>query len=92
MKLTQTKTKTKKTQTSTAPTATTRARQSLVTATVAQTSSMPTHSANRQITADCIASCAYSLWEQAGRPQGRDVEHWLQAEFQLKQGAQSFSA
>ena len=27
-----------------------------------------------------IAAIAYSLWEQAGRPVGRDVEFWLEAE------------
>ena len=47
---------------------------------------------SRQITTEIIASRAYTLWEQAGRPQGRDVEYWLQAETQLKQGSQSFSA
>lgn len=29
-----------------------------------------------------IATVAYRLWEQAGRPDGRDVEFWLQAERQ----------
>lgn len=24
------------------------------------------------------------LWEKGGRPQGRDVEHWLEAEHQLR--------
>jgi hypothetical protein len=27
-----------------------------------------------------IAARAYQLWEQAGRPAGRDLEFWLQAE------------
>lgn len=27
--------------------------------------------------------CAYLLWEQQGRPEGRTLEHWLQAELQL---------
>ena len=48
--------------------------------------------ARREITTDCVASRAYILWEQAGRPQGRDVEHWLQAESQIKQDSQSFAA
>jgi hypothetical protein len=30
-----------------------------------------------------IAAAAYSIWEQQGRPAGRDVEHWLQAELQI---------
>jgi hypothetical protein len=44
-------------------------------------------SASRPITPDLIASRAYTLWEQAGRPPGRDVEYWLKAEAQLKQGS-----
>lgn len=32
-----------------------------------------------------IAARAYQLWEQEGRPQGRDVEHWTEAERQLKE-------
>ncbi len=32
---------------------------------------------------DDIALRAYMLFEQAGRPQGRDVEFWLEAERQL---------
>ena len=31
-----------------------------------------------------IAACAYAIWEREGQPHGRDVEHWLQAEAQLK--------
>ncbi len=27
-----------------------------------------------------ISKRAYSLWEEAGRPHGQDVEHWAQAE------------
>ena len=30
-----------------------------------------------------IAERAYSLWEQAGRPAGRDEEFWLRAEAEL---------
>lgn len=30
-----------------------------------------------------IAQRAYALWEQEGRPDGRDVEHWRQAEEEL---------
>jgi hypothetical protein len=29
-----------------------------------------------------VARVAYQLWEQAGRPEGRDMELWLQAEEQ----------
>jgi hypothetical protein len=31
-----------------------------------------------------IANCAYLIWEKEGRPAGRDVEFWLQAEAQLR--------
>ncbi|MBI4488263.1 MAG: DUF2934 domain-containing protein [Deltaproteobacteria bacterium] len=27
-----------------------------------------------------IRLIAYQIWEEEGRPQGRDVEHWLKAE------------
>ena len=45
----------------------------------------------REITGDLIATRAYIIWEQQGRPQGRDVANWLLAESQLKQ-EQSFTA
>ncbi|MBI5683884.1 MAG: DUF2934 domain-containing protein [Verrucomicrobia bacterium] len=33
---------------------------------------------------DEIAARAYLIWEKEGRPVGRDFEHWLLAEAQLK--------
>lgn len=30
-----------------------------------------------------IAQKAYALWEQEGRPNGRDIEHWRKAEEEL---------
>ena len=33
-----------------------------------------------------IAQRAYALWENAGRPHGRALEHWLQAEAELGEG------
>lgn len=30
-----------------------------------------------------IARRAYELWEQSGRPHGKHLEHWLQAESEL---------
>jgi hypothetical protein len=39
-----------------------------------------------------ISRRAYSLWEEAGKPVGRDREHWLQAEqerMQLESGMAS---
>ena len=41
--------------------------------------------APREPTHNEIAICALSIWEAEGRPQGRDLEHWLQAETQLRQ-------
>ena len=32
-----------------------------------------------------IARTAYFIWEQEGRPHGRDQAHWFQAETQLTQ-------
>lgn len=29
---------------------------------------------------NAVRNLAYSLWEQAGRPEGRDQEFWLEAE------------
>jgi hypothetical protein len=46
----------------------------------------------REVTADQIAARAYVLWEQRGRPHGQDLETWLQAERQLKEEIQSFTA
>jgi hypothetical protein len=31
-----------------------------------------------------IAKRAYELWEQSGRPEGRDVEIWLKAEAEAR--------
>ena len=35
-----------------------------------------------------IAQRAYEIFVQRGRPQGRDLEHWLEAEAQLVAGRQ----
>lgn len=35
---------------------------------------------------DEIAAWAVSLWEEEGRPQGRDLDLWLLAELRLRQG------
>ena len=32
---------------------------------------------------ETISICAYLIWEQEGRPEGRDKSHWVQAEEQL---------
>jgi hypothetical protein len=40
-----------------------------------------------QPSAQEIAVRAYQVWEAAGRPSGRAVEHWLTAEALLRNGA-----
>jgi hypothetical protein len=30
-----------------------------------------------------IRERAHSIWEEEGRPEGRDVEHWLRAETEI---------
>ena len=39
--------------------------------------------AYREPTREEIAICAYSIYEAEGRPQGKDREHWWQAEIHL---------
>ena len=41
-------------------------------------------SAARQ-TKEAIRARAHELWEEHGRPSGRDVEFWLQAESELRE-------
>jgi len=31
-----------------------------------------------------VAACAHMIWEKEGKPHGRDVEHWFQAETLLR--------
>jgi hypothetical protein len=42
-------------------------------------SSTPTH--------EQIAARAYEIFVERGRPQGRDLDHWLEAEAQLRAAA-----
>jgi hypothetical protein len=37
----------------------------------------------RKMNTEDIARRAHGIWEMAGRPQGKAVEHWLQAEVEL---------
>jgi Protein of unknown function (DUF2934) len=32
---------------------------------------------------DKIAQRAYELWEKSGRPEGKETEHWFQAEAEI---------
>jgi hypothetical protein len=36
---------------------------------------------------DDVAKRAFEIWEREGRPEGRDMEHWLQAENELQNEA-----
>lgn len=38
---------------------------------------------------DEISSRAYGLWEKSGFGEGRDLEHWYEAERQISRGKQS---
>jgi hypothetical protein len=40
---------------------------------------------NERITHQQIAARAYQLWLEHGRPSGRDLDDWLQAEYELLQ-------
>src|SRR5262245_43377320 len=40
-------------------------------------------SASNQPSAESISRRAYEIWEQQGRPDGSDLQHWLQAEQEL---------
>jgi len=42
----------------------------------------------REPTHDEIALCAMTIWVEEGRPQGRDLEHWLLAEARLRHALQ----
>jgi hypothetical protein len=40
-------------------------------------------STSHEASAELISRRAYEIWEQEGRPEGRDLQHWLQAEQEL---------
>jgi hypothetical protein len=44
----------------------------------------PAAHAAREPSHDAVARRAFELWEQHGRRPGRDLEHWLQAEAELR--------
>ena len=41
---------------------------------------------------DLIRQRAYEIWEQSGRPDGLDLEHWAEAERQLLDAAPEIAA
>jgi hypothetical protein len=40
------------------------------------------------ITHEQISKRAREIWEREGRPEGRDKEHWLQAESELRRASE----
>lgn len=46
-------------------------------------SNVSTSTSHHGLTADAIARRAYEIWEQEGRPENRDLHHWLRAEQEL---------
>ena len=51
-------------------------------------SKLITNWANAELAHEDITFAAYYLWNQEGRPEGRDVEHWLHAKALLQQAPQ----
>lgn len=45
---------------------------------------VPDGPAEGEISHDDIARCAYELWESQGRPEGCSMQHWFEAEAQLR--------
>lgn len=46
-------------------------------------SNSSTSAPHHGLTAEAISRRAYELWEQEGRPENRDLHHWLRAEKEL---------
>jgi hypothetical protein len=61
-------------------------------ATALNAAAKPITAPGREITTELIAARAFVIWEQQGRPHGRDVANWLLAESQLKQEIQPVTA
>ncbi|MFA5145634.1 MAG: DUF2934 domain-containing protein [Candidatus Omnitrophota bacterium] len=45
---------------------------------------MGEHNCYKNDVQECIKKKAYELWEKDGRKQGRDMDHWLNAEKAVK--------
>lgn len=45
---------------------------------------IPLNDPNAPFSSEQIAEQARLIWERAGRPDGRDLEHWFQAEYELR--------
>lgn len=51
----------------------------------------PHPQAAQPLPSEKVAARAYQIWQASGRPNGRDQEHWFQAERELRSGAASRS-
>ena len=40
----------------------------------------------RQKREQAVRELAYTIWERDGRPEGRNLAHWLQAEVEIENG------
>jgi hypothetical protein len=58
----------------------------------ASASDMRVPGAMVEITHDEITKLAHQLWERKGKPQGQDVQVWLEAEAVLKAGSKTAAA
>lgn len=47
---------------------------------------------NPAISDAAVAERAYGIWEQEGRPEGREIEHWLRAEAEMRATAKAGEA
>lgn len=55
-------------------------------ATVITASAAVSKAPTKALDAHAVARRAYEIFEREGRPNGRDVEHWLRAEAELSSG------
>jgi hypothetical protein len=56
------------------------------TKTVLPAPAAPVASPARVFSREEVAACAQGIWEEKGRPFGRDLENWLEAERRLRNG------
>ncbi len=51
----------------------------------------PHAQATQPLPSEKVAERAYRIWQASGRPNGRDLDHWFQAELELRSGDASRS-
>lgn len=54
-----------------------------------KTKNEPADSPAPQADPEVVAACAYYIWEQKGRPEGCQDEHWFQAELELQRNGEA---